>query len=188
MDHAEMVALIRRGVPGTGGVWADLGAGTGNFTLALAELLGAAGVIYAVDRDARALATLRNRLAHSPPAAAVHPVQADVTRLPALPRLDGVLMANLLHFLADPVELLRRLRAGLQPGGRIVIVEYAQTTPLPWVPYPVPWARLAALADEAGFAPARQVGSRRSARGGREMYAAVAQLDRQHAAGPALDT
>ena len=32
MERSEMVALIRAGVPGSGGVWADLGAGTGNFT------------------------------------------------------------------------------------------------------------------------------------------------------------
>src|SRR5262249_54282541 len=40
MEQSEMVALIRGGVPGPGGIWADLGAGTGNFSWALAELLG----------------------------------------------------------------------------------------------------------------------------------------------------
>ena len=39
-----MVALIRGGVPRAGGVWADLGAGTGNFTWALAELIGPQGM------------------------------------------------------------------------------------------------------------------------------------------------
>jgi hypothetical protein len=34
MEQHEMVALIRDGVPAQGGVWADLGAGTGNFTWA----------------------------------------------------------------------------------------------------------------------------------------------------------
>ena len=51
MDRAEMIELIRGGVPGAGGVWADLGAGTGNFTWALRELLGTHGLIYSVDRD-----------------------------------------------------------------------------------------------------------------------------------------
>ncbi len=53
MDQGEMVALIRAGVPPAGGVWADLGAGTGNFTLALAEILGPTATIYALARDDR---------------------------------------------------------------------------------------------------------------------------------------
>src|SRR5690554_4106120 len=40
MNHQDHVNLLRPGVPATGGVWADFGAGTGAFTLALAELLG----------------------------------------------------------------------------------------------------------------------------------------------------
>jgi ubiquinone/menaquinone biosynthesis C-methylase UbiE len=50
MDHREMMALIRPAVPGEGGSWADLGAGAGNFTRALGNLLGPKGTIYAVDR------------------------------------------------------------------------------------------------------------------------------------------
>jgi ubiquinone/menaquinone biosynthesis C-methylase UbiE len=47
-----MVALIRGGVAEPGGIWADLGAGTGNFTWALAELLGLSATVHAIDRDA----------------------------------------------------------------------------------------------------------------------------------------
>ena len=65
MEHAEMVALIRGGVPMPSGVWADLGAGTGNFTWALRELLGAQGTIYAVDRDGRAIDRQRAALAQA---------------------------------------------------------------------------------------------------------------------------
>ena len=51
MDHADHVALIRAAVTETGGTWADIGAGEGAFTLALADLLGPGGRIVAVDRD-----------------------------------------------------------------------------------------------------------------------------------------
>jgi trans-aconitate methyltransferase len=115
MEHHEMVALIRGGVMDSGGVWADLGAGNGNFTWALAELLGPAATIHAIDRDARALAAQQTSLRDDPPAASVLPHQADVLRLLDLPPLDGVLCANLLHFLADQAALLRRLRAQLRP-------------------------------------------------------------------------
>jgi precorrin-6B methylase 2 len=49
------VNSLRDGVPQPGGVWVDLGSGTGAFTLALAELVGPAGQIHSVDRDRRAL-------------------------------------------------------------------------------------------------------------------------------------
>lgn len=75
-----MVTLIRGGVPEPGGVWADLGAGTGNFTWALAELLGPAGAIYALDRDARAIAAQQARLRSGPPLATIIPRPADVLR------------------------------------------------------------------------------------------------------------
>ena len=53
MDHADHVRLLRDGVT-EGGTWADLGAGTGAFTLALAELLGPGGEVIAVDQIGRA--------------------------------------------------------------------------------------------------------------------------------------
>ncbi len=169
-----MVDLIRGGVPTTGGTWADLGAGTGNFTWALAELLGPTATIYALDRDARAIAAQERRLRDEPPAATVIPRQADVLRPPGLPPLDGILAANLLHFVRDQVGLLRRLRSELRPGGRLLVVEYEQALPIPWVPHPLPLSRLVAVAREAGFQPPARVGLRRSPSSGRVLYAAVA--------------
>jgi ubiquinone/menaquinone biosynthesis C-methylase UbiE len=174
VEHREMVELIRGGAPGPGGVWADLGAGTGNFTWALAELLGPAATIHALDRDARAVAAQQVRLRSEPPGAAVVPRQADVLRPLDLPPLDGILAANLLHFISDQAGLLGRLRGLLRPGGRLLVVEYEQATPIPWVPHPLPFARLAALAPAAGFGSPAQVGARRSPSSGRVLDAAVA--------------
>lgn len=169
-----MVELIRGGVAAAGGTWADLGAGTGNFTWALAELLGPAATIYALDRDARAVAAQERRLRDEPPAAAILPRQADVLGPLGLPPLDGILAANLLHFVRDQAGLLRRLRAALRPGGRLLVVEYEQALPIPWVPHPLPLLRLASLAQGAGFEPPAQVGARRSPSSGRVLYAALA--------------
>src|SRR5215210_6911182 len=96
-----MVALIRDGVPRPDGTWADLGAGTGNFTWALRELLGAQATIYAVDRDGKAIRQQQQQLAQAPPGATIIPIQADFTHPLDLPALDGVLMANALHFIRD---------------------------------------------------------------------------------------
>jgi ubiquinone/menaquinone biosynthesis C-methylase UbiE len=173
VEHREMVELIRGGVAKPGGLWADLGAGTGNFTWALAELLGPSATIHALDRDLRAVEAQRGRLKTDPPAAMVLPRQADVLRPLELPPLDGVLLANLLHFVRDQVGLLRRLRGHLTPGSRLLVVEYEQTLPIPWVPHPLPVARLATLAAEAGLTPAVQIGTRRSPSSGRVLYAAA---------------
>ncbi len=66
MERSEMQDLIRAGVGAAGGTWADLGAGTGNFTWALAELLGAGGTVYAIDRDGKAIDRQRTLLADCP--------------------------------------------------------------------------------------------------------------------------
>ena len=60
MEHRDAVPLIAAAVGRGSGVWADLGAGTGTFTRALADLLAARSRIYAVDRDARAVRAVRS--------------------------------------------------------------------------------------------------------------------------------
>lgn len=172
VNHDEMVALIRAGVARPGGVWADLGAGTGNFTRALAALLGPAATIYALDRDAKAIHTLQEQFARGWHGATVIPRQADVTRQLDLPLLDGVLLANLLHFIRDQHTFLEHIAFYLRPGGRILVVEYEQPHPIAWVPYPVPFERLEALARDAGFGLPVPAGTRRSPSSGRSMYAA----------------
>lgn len=169
-----MVGLIGGGVGAPGGVWADMGAGTGNFTWALRELLGPAGTIYAIDRDGKAIERQRARLLGAPPGAAIIPRQADITRSLDLPPLDGVLAANLLHFLPDQPGALRRLAGYLRPGGRLLAVEYDLAGPLRYVPYPLPFNAFGRLAEQAGLGPSELVGRRVSPSSGVAMYAALA--------------
>ena len=124
MEHQDHVNLLRGGVPGPGGVWADLGAGAGAFTLALADLIGPGGVIYSVDKDQRALRQQEQAMRARFPATTVHYLAADFTRPLDLPPLDGVVMANALHFQRDKDATLRLVRGYLRPGGRLLLVEY----------------------------------------------------------------
>lgn len=174
MQQSEMVALIRGGVPGPGGLWADLGAGTGNFSWALAELIGPAGTIYAIDRDAKAIRSIQQRLAQAGPGATIIAQQADFTRALDLPVLDGVLMANALHFVRDQPAALALVASYLWPGGRLLLVEYDLRAPLPWVPYPVSLLHLGRLAAEAGFEAPAEIGRRVSPSSGGAMFAALA--------------
>lgn len=106
MDHHDHVALIREGVAGAGPTWADLGSGEGAFTLALAALLGPGSSIHTIDRDGRALEVQLQALREAFPSVAVTPLIADFTRPLDLPPLDGIVMANSLHFERDKLSVL----------------------------------------------------------------------------------
>ena len=179
MDTRDAVALIAAALPKHGGrVWADFGAGDGTFTRALLELLGPGARIYAVDRDATALAAINEW--PSAVRANVIPVVADLSRrfdLPGLDEtlLDGALFANSLHFLRDADEALARLVALVKPGGRVVFVEYDRRAPSRWVPYPISSARLPTLAASAGLTSPVVTTTRPSAYGG-ELYVAAADV------------
>ena len=170
MTHADHVALIRAGAAGAGGTWADLGAGTGAFTRALASVLGDSAQIFAVDRDAGALRMLKREVGALFPL--VQAVRADFTGEVPFPPLDGILMANSLHFHPDACAVLAHAARWLKPGGRLIIVEYDIETSNPWVPHPLPWSRLPAAAECAGLSGARLLGTRPS-RYHRKVYAAA---------------
>src|SRR5689334_5069164 len=124
MEHADHVRLLRDGIPGPGGVWADFGSGRGAFTLALADLLGSTAVIYSVDRDRRALRDQEAALRARFPATMVRSLAADYREPLPLPPLDGAVLANTLHFHRDKAPVLARLAGYLRPGGRLLLVEY----------------------------------------------------------------
>jgi SAM-dependent methyltransferase len=168
MDPRDAAALLADAVP-PGGHWADLGAGSGTFTRALLRLLGPEGRVLAVDRDARAMAALREPRVTTRVGDFTDPALA-------LPPLDGVLLANALHYVPHDAQrdALARLTATLRPGGRLVVVEYEHRAPNRWVPYPVDLARLAAIVPPNATPPLR-VAERRSAYGG-TMYAAWSAL------------
>lgn len=169
MEHAVAMDLIREGVT-RGERWADLGAGEGTFTRALCQLLGPEGSVWAVDRSVSALRTLRGSLRSG--GATVHVLRADFTEPLDLPSLDGVLMANALHFVADQETLLRRLVTMLPPGGRFVLVEYDRDRPNRWVPHPLPPQRFCALCEGAGLTSPLEIARRPSGYQG-EIYVSV---------------
>ncbi|GAC1356868.1 MAG: hypothetical protein NVSMB38_38770 [Ktedonobacteraceae bacterium] len=94
MNHTDHVHLLRKGVSEPGGVWADLGSGSGAFTLALAELLGPTGRIYSVDKDSSTLRQQEHVMRLFSPLMNVTYIAADFTHPLALSGLDGVVMAN----------------------------------------------------------------------------------------------
>jgi ubiquinone/menaquinone biosynthesis C-methylase UbiE len=183
VEIQEAVALIDAAVPRAGIAWADVGAGDGTFTRALAELLGNEVRVYAIDRDARALASLR-RWAQRDQTNVVT-VEADFTQPVDLPEpLDGMLIANALHFVRDASRVLAQLTSLVRPGGRVVIVEYDRRAASRWVPYPIPSNSLPELAATAGLSAPTITATRPSAYGGVLYVAAADRVVRQPALAP----
>lgn len=154
MDHADHVRLLHDGVT-LGGKWADLGAGTGAFTHALAELVGPEGQVVAVDRDRGALRDLERAVRRG--GATVRTLAGDFTRPIDLPALDGIVMANSLHFVKDKAPVLALVHSMLKPAGRLVLVEYDADRGNQWVPYPLSFNTWRALADASGFTDTRKL-------------------------------
>src|SRR5215211_1503056 len=160
MQHADHVRLIAPGIEsGSGGVWADLGSGTGAFTLALRDITGPEVEIWSIDRDASALRSQQAAMERQFPGTALRVVEDDFTRPLELPPLDGIVAANAIHYVRDRVALLRAWRGYLKPAGTLVLVEYDTDAGNRWVPYPVSFASLPALAAAAGYEPPVLVGS-----------------------------
>lgn len=172
MDHQDHVNLLRKGIPGPGGVWADFGSGGGAFTLALAELLGPAGVIYSLDKDRRALERQQQRMQARFPQITVHYLVGDFTRPLELPPLDGIVSTNALHFLRRKEPTLQLLHSYLIPGGRLILVEYNVERGNPWVPHPFSYPTWEELARQAGFTQTKLLATRPSRFLG-EIYSAL---------------
>jgi SAM-dependent methyltransferase len=160
VDHADHVGLLRAGVPSPGGTWADIGAGEGAFTLALADLLGPGATIVAVDRDAGSLRTNARAVAARFPTTSLETVVGDLTGPLDLSSLDGLVAANSLHFVARDrqVSVVRGLAALVRPGGTFLVVEYDADRGNPWVPNPFSFASWERLAVAAGLAETRLIG------------------------------
>jgi trans-aconitate methyltransferase len=151
--------------------WLDLGSGDGTFTLALADLLAPRSVIHAIDVDRAALARIG---AHNRVRIETH--VADFTHVDRWPvtSVDGILMANALHYVERQRDFLRACASHLTPGGVLLVVEYDTTRANQWVPYPVSRDRLEALV--ADFAIVSVLGSRTSIYQRAQLYAAVVRL------------
>lgn len=163
MDHRDHVALLEPGVRearrGPGAAWADIGAGTGAFTRALAELIGPGSRIVAVDRDRGALTQNGQRTLLAYPDVTLETLVADFAGPLDLGDLDGLVAANSLHFVEPDrqVSIVRGLAGLLRPGGVVLVVEYDTDRGNQWVPHPFRLDRWRAIAEEAGLVDVRSL-------------------------------
>jgi hypothetical protein len=168
MQLPEAISLIQKGIVPhiTPQTWADLGAGKGLFSEALFTILPPGSIIHAVDL-------------HRQPTLQPHPSiifhQADFVKdkLPISP-LDGILMANSLHYVKEQVACIKHLKSYLRNGaGVFILIEYDTDRGNQWVPFPVSFARAQSIFGEAGFSKVEKIGVRQSVYGRGSIYAAL---------------
>ena len=116
-------------------------------------------IIHAMDRDAAVLRALPVE-EHG---VTIRRWTGDVTQTPwPFGEIDGLLLANVLHYISDQPAFLRACREQLSNEGHLLVVEYDTDRANSWVPYPVPRAALTDLCIAAGFARVIALGTRPS--------------------------
>lgn len=171
MQLETAIRLIQKGIPqsNTRQVWADLGAGSGLFTHALSCLLPTGSIVYAVDQDAKAIESVTVHSGITLRTTKANFINDEFVTEP----LDGVLMANALHFVRDKVSFLTALTKKLKPTGQLVIVEYERDQSNPWVPFPITLEQLQKLGKDTGLMSVEKLEETPSVFGNGMMYAAL---------------
>ena len=108
---------------GPGKTVADIGAGSGWFTVRAAKRVTDSGAVYAVDINPKAITYIENRAQKEQ----LHNVKTVLGKPddPSLPNhaIDAVLLLKTYHEVAEPVALMRNLRASLAPGAKVGVID-----------------------------------------------------------------
>jgi ubiquinone/menaquinone biosynthesis C-methylase UbiE len=117
---------------------ADIRAGSGYFTVRFSRAVGSTGKVWVIDIRQALLDYIEKRLAVEKLGnVQLLKVAPDDPQLPP-GGVDTVVMVDTLHYVQNRSEYARKLRAGLSPGGRVVIIDYIPK-PIeqrPWGPPP----------------------------------------------------
>lgn len=106
----------------------DFTAGTGFVTLPLADRVGPTGRVTAVDSSGVMLDQLRGRLADPAEVTCVHTDDPHLAGLPTA-GVDRVVSLGGFHHVEDQVAVCRALHRILRPGGRAVVMDFADASP-----------------------------------------------------------
>lgn len=171
MKHQDACNLIKNDFIRTQKqIWCDFGCGSGAFTLALAELLPPESLIYAVDEDQNSL----NSIPKTHQNVKIQKFSGDFVKddFP-FKNLNGILMANSLHFVRDKEAFLRKLERFAKPDYILLIVEYDNDASNPWVPYPLSFQALQSFFAENGFSSIIKLNERKSVYNNGNIYSAI---------------
>jgi trans-aconitate methyltransferase len=160
MELQEAVSLIQTDelIRDTNSIWADLGCGSGLFTRALADLLYTGSSIYAIDKNISSF-----QKSSFPNQITVKTVESDFVKEDLnLKNLDGILMANALHFVRNKKSFIEKIVPYFRDAPVFLMVEYDTDLPNPWVPYPLSFTSLKKLFSEMGYTMIRKINEKKS--------------------------
>lgn len=167
-DAEEFISFENKNAVGQ--LWLDLGCGTGLFTLALAGNLPLGSRIIAIDKDEKAL----SKIPATENDIVIQTMTADFVSDPLdVKEVDGMLIANSLHYVKDKETLLRKLISSMKTNGVFLIVEYDRKKGNQWVPYPLPIDAANVLFKSLGYSDFQVLNKKLSQFGGYYMYAAL---------------
>lgn len=87
--------------------------------------------------------------------------------------LDGILIANAIHYVAEKAALIRKLEPMFTGSPRFIMIEYDTDRANPWVPFPITFKQLQALFGTLGYRTIVKVSERHSAYSSGNMYCAL---------------
>lgn len=117
---------------------ADIGAGSGYFTIRIAKAVGPTGIVWAIDIEQAMLDYIEKRLkVEKLQNVQLKLVPKDDPQLPA-GSVDTILIVHTYPYIQNRSEYAKKLRAALTPGGRVVIIDYIPKSwqERPWGPLP----------------------------------------------------
>jgi len=150
-------------------VWADLGCGDGLFSYALSGLLAPGSCVYAIDKIIKPHHEITGNNVE------IKFQKADfITDDLKFSKLDGILMANSLHYVKEKNTLLNKLQHYICQTGIFIIVEYDTLHASKWVPYPINFDQLKQLFASVGYNDLAKIGERQSIYGTQKMFSCSA--------------
>jgi ubiquinone/menaquinone biosynthesis C-methylase UbiE len=129
-DHLVQILQIK-----PGSIVADVGAGSGEISIAIAKQVGMRGRVYSTEIDPKLVDQIR-RLAQRERATNVIPIagKPDNTELPSA-CCDAIFLRQVYHHLTDPLDMDDSLYQAMRPGARLAIIDF-EPSQLPGRPAP----------------------------------------------------
>jgi len=140
------------------------------FTKALASLLPQGSTIHAIDVDVKALQKIPKEYNGVSIKTSVMDFSSGAF---PLHEIDGILMANSLHYVKDKESFLKRVMNALKNDGHFLLVDYDMNKANQWVPYPLPIAAAEELFLKCKATSFELLNKRKSVFGEQMMYAAL---------------
>jgi len=130
IDHLSQVLALK---PGSS--VADVGAGSGEVSIAIAARVQPGGKVYATEIDPELLKKIRNGAGKVPGGIIVPVVATQHDTGLARDCCDAIFLRDVYHHLTDPIDIDRSLYIAMRPGGRLAIIDF-EPTPVAGPPPP----------------------------------------------------